>query len=188
MFLKTTLAFRLEQEERLVLIFRKHWFVFISEAIWSVLAVFLPPVILIALAAFGFDATATFPPLLVTFIHFWWLLIVWMAVIAIWTNYYLDMWIVTDKRLVSIDQINLFHREATTLLLANVQDVTIEQRGIIQTFLDFGMLTVQTAGPSTNNMIIVGVAHPGKVRDKIIAECEHYRHHIAKDNRAAANP
>ena len=24
--------------------------------------------------------------------------------------------------------------------------------------------------------------------DKIIAECEHYRHHIAKDNRAAANP
>lgn len=172
MNLKDLQAFHLESTEHMVLRFRKHWFVLFRDSLGTVLAGFLPP--LAFLIATKMQIT-TVPTSMWAFMHFWWFLIVWLALSAIWTNYYLDLWIITDKRIVSIDQSGLFRREVTTLPFANVQDVTVEQAGIIQTLLNFGTLRVQTAGPATNKTAIVGVAKPGKIRDTIVAQTEHWR-------------
>ena len=165
-------AFKLDSEEHLVLKFRKHWFVLLRDEFGTAFSVLLPFIVVLLLEFAGVDVRAALPPALIEFIHFWWLLIVWLALCIIWTNYYLDLWIVTDKRLVSIDQTRLFYREATTLSLMNVQDVTVEQYGIMETMLNFGTLTVQTAGPTTNNMSIRGVAQPNKIKNSIMKECE----------------
>ena len=62
-----------------------------------------------------------------------------------------------------------------TFPFANIQDVTIEQRGVLETLLNFGTVTVQTAGPTTKNMVVVGVARPNAVRDVIVREAEGWR-------------
>ena len=169
---KNLSALTLGPSEHMVLKFRKHWFVLLQRSLGTAVSVIFVPLILATIAYSGLDLSTLLPPSLTTFLTLWWLLVVWLALAIIWTNYYLDLWLVTDKRLISVDQTGLFYREVTTLPFANVQDVTIEQRGILQTLLNFGTLTVQTAGPTTNNMIIRGVARPNVVRDKIIAECE----------------
>ena len=169
---KNLSALTLGPSEHMVLKFRKHWFVLLQKSLGTAVSVILVPLILASIAYSGLDLSTLLPPSLTTFLTLWWLLVVWLALAIIWTNYYLDLWLVTDKRLISVDQTGLFYREVTTLPFANVQDVTIEQRGILQTLLNFGTLTVQTAGPTTNNMIIRGVARPNVVRDKIIAQCE----------------
>lgn len=170
-------AVRMHPDEHAVLKFRKHWFILFRDALGTALSVFLPPLALVVLALVGIDLRGAFSPTLVTFVTFWWLLIIWLALAVIWTNYYLDLWLVTDKRLISVDQSGLFKREVTTLSFSNIQDVTVEQYGVLQTLLNFGTLTVQTAGPTTNNMSIRGVAQPSKIRDNILKQCERMKMH-----------
>lgn len=167
-------AFHLDSGEHEVLTFRKHWLILLKSATGTALAVFLPP-LAFAIAALLFPTVAGILTATLSFISFWWLLIVWLALSVIWTNYYLDLWLITDKRIVSVDQTALFSRAVTTFPFVNIQDVTIEQQGVLATLLNFGTITVQTAGPTTHNMVIHGIARPNVVRDTIVREAEGWR-------------
>lgn len=61
-------------------------------------------------------------------------------------DYYLDVWIVTNKRIIYIEQTGLFARTISELRLSRVQDVASEVKGFMQTLLGFGNIYVQTAG------------------------------------------
>ncbi len=66
--------------------------------------------------------------------------------LSAWMDYYLDMWIVTEKRVINIDQRGLFSREISEIPMANIQDVTVEVHGLMETLLGFGTVRIQTAG------------------------------------------
>lgn len=61
-------------------------------------------------------------------------------------DYYLDVWMLTNERVVEIEQTSLFGREINELHLHNIQDVSSRVRGFLETFLDYGTILVQTAG------------------------------------------
>jgi len=65
-------------------------------------------------------------------------------------DYYLDVWIVTNERIISIEQKGLFSRTIAELKLYRIQDVKAEVHGIIATILDYGEVTVQTAAEETH--------------------------------------
>ena len=167
-------AFKVDSTENVVLKFRKHWWILLRDVIGTIFAgIFVAGV---GVTLVGITATTDFR--IVAGVYFGvvlWLVIVWLAVAVIWTNYYLDLWLITDKRLVSVDQTGLFKREVTTLPFTNVQDVTLEQYGILQTLLNFGTLRVHSAGPTSRNMSIYGVAQPSLIRDTIIKQMEGWR-------------
>lgn len=71
---------------------------------------------------------------------------VWLFTFIEFTDYYLDTWIVTNQRIISIEQHGLFHRTASELDLASVQDSTAEIHGFWQTIFNYGQVHVQTAG------------------------------------------
>ncbi len=58
--------------------------------------------------------------------------------------------LVTNKNLTQIIQKGIFFRTTSQLSLANVEDVTAHQIGFFATFLQFGSLTVETAGEQEN--------------------------------------
>ncbi len=60
-------------------------------------------------------------------------------------DYYLDIWIVTNERIMNIEQEGLFSRTISELKLLQIQDVTSEIQGIVPTFLGYGSVYVQTA-------------------------------------------
>lgn len=60
-------------------------------------------------------------------------------------DYYLDVWIVTNKRVINIEQKGLFSRVVSENELSRIQDVTSEIKGITGTFLKYGTVFVQTA-------------------------------------------
>ncbi len=66
---------------------------------------------------------------------------------------YLDILIVTDRRLVCIRHQSLFYRKISELNLEDVEDANSVVSSFFQTFLDFGDVTVQTAGASENFML-----------------------------------
>ena len=69
-----------------------------------------------------------------------------MFFIVAWTNYYIDVLVVTNKRIIDIEQVGLFTRDIAELRLENIQDIKVEVVGLIQSFLKMGNLNIQTAG------------------------------------------
>jgi len=60
-------------------------------------------------------------------------------------DYHLDIWIVTNMRIIAIVQNNIFNRTISEHKLDVIQDVTANQKGLLQTMLNFGDVLVQTA-------------------------------------------
>ncbi len=65
-------------------------------------------------------------------------------------DYHLDIWVVTNHRIISIIQNNLFNRVISEHAIEKIQDVQARQVGILQSFLNFGTIEVQTAGEKTH--------------------------------------
>lgn len=82
-------------------------------------------------------------------------------------DYYLDVWIITNDRIVDIEQHGLFTKTITELDLFRIQDVTVEINGIFPTLFDYGNLTVQTASSNTH-IIFYNIAHPNEIRRELI--------------------
>ena len=101
-------------------------------------------------------------------------LFVWAFLFIILIDYYLDVWIVTDERIVDIEQRGLFRREVSELLLENIQDLTTEITGVIPTVFDYGNLYIQTAG-KRERFQFQSIPHPERVRDLILVLSEEKR-------------
>lgn len=143
--------FALHHNEHILVKTRRHWFVLFRKTA-SIVVVYL---ILVALAFAGvyFWDTGGRALLLAVFFSLLLGLAVWMSLFMTWMNYYLDVWVMTDKRVFDIEQHSLFTRDVAEFRLDKVQDLGIEVRGLIPTILDFGDVHVQTAGRSTEFII-----------------------------------
>lgn len=58
--------------------------------------------------------------------------------------------VITDKNITQVLQGGLFQRKVSQLTMANVEDVTSEQKGIFASLFDFGILKIETAGEQAN--------------------------------------
>ena len=150
---------------------RKHWFL-LFRASFGILVIYLLPFFgwVFLTRQTGYLLPQVSSSLLV-FLSSLWTLIIWAKFFSIWTDYYLDIWIVTDSRIVNIDQKGLFSREVSTLRIERIQDVTYEINGIVATVLDFGTVHVQTAGES-EEFVIKGIAHPEYVKRRILGHID----------------
>ena len=70
----------------------------------------------------------------------------WTSFFYAWTKNYLDIWYVTTKHIVAINQKDLFQREDAFMELTRIQDVFFEKEGFLSTLLGYGTLKVQSAG------------------------------------------
>ncbi len=81
-------------------------------------------------------------------------------------DYYLDVYIITDERIVDIRQIGFFRREIAELHLREVQDVSAKVEGFFPTMFHYGDVHIQTAG-ERENFVFYSVPHPYRVSKKI---------------------
>ncbi len=82
-------------------------------------------------------------------------------------DYYLDMWIVTNDRIVNVEQRGLFARTVAELDLYKIQDITSDVSGIIASIFDYGHVNIQTAGAELR-FNFIDVKTPHKLRKEII--------------------
>jgi len=73
-------------------------------------------------------------------------LVIWLLYFNSLIDYYLDVWIITNERIIIMEQKGLFSRTSAELKLYRIQDVKAEIHGVLSTVLDYGEITVQTAG------------------------------------------
>lgn len=114
-------------------------------------------------------------------------IMIWIFTFILWIDYYFDVWIITDKRIVDIEQKALFVRHVSELKFAKIQDVSIEVTGLIPTVLNYGDVYVQTAGSRTR-FIFHKVPDPYKLKSLIINMQAFTHHHEAKETEATSSP
>ena len=112
--------------------------------------------------------------LVITFYLYWWLFLYYS-----WLDYFLDIWIVTNRRVLNIEQKGMFNRIMAEHKLFRIQDVMSEQKGILPTFLDYGEIHIQTAG-SEKLVIFEQVPHPHKIARETIKLIENHKKIMAK--------
>ncbi|MDF1497712.1 MAG: PH domain-containing protein [Patescibacteria group bacterium] len=61
-------------------------------------------------------------------------------------DHWLDVWILTTRRIINIEQTGLFSRVRAEVRLYRVQDVTSEINGFLRHMFNYGMVYTQTAG------------------------------------------
>lgn len=159
-------------DEEFIIVARKHWIVFLGHALGVIVATAILSALVIIGGQFlpqelydaiGPDKLITFTVLILSGL----LLFSFMILSVIFTNYYLDALILTTRRLIDCEQKRLFFRDVATIPIRNIVDIKAETRGIIQTFFDFGSLSVQTAA-EVEEVIVHGISRPYEIKDAII--------------------
>ncbi|MBI5742359.1 MAG: PH domain-containing protein [Candidatus Niyogibacteria bacterium] len=156
--------FQLDTDEQIIAIIHRHWFVISGRL--SILAIFLLPPIAALVLAGAFLAPEFIPA--ATFLICLYTLVVLLVGFIIWADFYLDMWVITTKRVLDIEQAGLFSRSISEFMLNNVQDVSVSISGFFPTILKYGDIIVQTAGE--NSFSINNVPRPERIKD-VIMKC-----------------
>ncbi len=155
----------LELEEDVLTVVRKHWFILASQLFGVAVVAVLPMVLLTivlqvpkaaGVGAFSLDG---YTPI-VTFSLSAWLLFSTFSAFVIWTHYYLDLWVITDRRIIAVEQIHFFNRTVAIFRLERLQDIEFSIKGLIQTFFNFGSISAQTAGHMEANFTSPGMPNP----------------------------
>ncbi len=153
---------KLESDEEILRIVRKHWWIITTRVAAAVCSMLFPLLLfgightLLAETSPGRAFTSGYT-LELWFAYLGWVLIHTMAIANFWTDHYLDLWAITNRRIVAIEQMGFFRRFLSSFRLERLQDMNISVTGIIPTLLNYGRIEAQTAGGSneefaTNNM------------------------------------
>ncbi|MBI5466450.1 MAG: PH domain-containing protein [Candidatus Kerfeldbacteria bacterium] len=166
--------------EKIIFYLRRHWFVFARQVVWYVILLTLPPVAVVLILKFMpslwdrlFNGALT--QVLVTLAVSLYYLAIWLFFWNAWVDYYLDVWLVTNERIVSLEQRGLFNRTVAELRLSRVQDVAAQTKGLASTIFNFGQIRVQTAGEEAN-FVFHQVPHPYEVAEKVMRLADGWKH------------
>jgi len=169
-----------EPGEKILYQLRKHWFAFVGNIIGAVIFALVPLGVLIGLTFIKLPTSLNLQEFFAGDIRYFiffcyasWLLLIWLTLYLQWTRFYLNVWYLTNKRVIEAKQKGLFNREVSSFHYSKIQDVTVEIEGLIPTFLGFGSVSIETAG-ERENIILNNAARPQKVKQIINEQLEDF--------------
>lgn len=171
--------FQLHAGEHVVLKVRRHPLILIGQLVPIIILDYLPyllPGIGAYLMAANPSSVIDFAllfsfenPWMTFIVGIYWLFL-WMFTFGAFTDYYLDQWVVTNERIIEVDQKSFFHRTVSSLFLHRVQNVETDVEGFFNTLFGFGRVSVESAGAEVNRIKMSGLGNPEHVRDVILRE------------------
>jgi hypothetical protein len=155
-----------ERDEAVFVFIRPYFLAFLPTALAFITVIAISFAVQAAAAAgFGF-ADPYYNNLLIIFMSLFQLLALIVFFVALF-DYYFDILIVTDRRLVDIDHEQLFFRQISELALEDVEDVTSIVKGFFQTTFHYGSVRIQTAG-NRENFLVENIRFPREITTLIL--------------------
>ena len=174
------------ENETVLMVIHRHWFNIVMHlGTIIILSIFLLGGISFLPSLFP-TATTADNTLFFGFVQNTLLLFLWLFGFLVWIDYYFDVWVVTNERIVNIEQKGLFNRSISELRFSRVQDVTATVDGIVPTVLNFGDVHVQTAAEE-ERFTFRQVADPFAVKDRIMTLSRQATKDDLRDMAAAFN-
>ncbi|MCK4554262.1 PH domain-containing protein [Candidatus Parcubacteria bacterium] len=160
------------KNEKIVKVLRRDLFILFKKIVFFSILLILP------LTFFGI-ALEMYPDLLKGQISYPFVLLlgsayyffIWLFFFFSFIDYYLDVWIITNERIIDVQQKGFFSRVIAEQRLYRIQDVASEVHGFFPTVLKYGEVHIQTAG-TRQRFLFHQVPHPENVRNSIIKLAE----------------
>jgi len=170
--------------EHIVHVLRRHPLTFLPEFFLFLVLAFIPIVLVLL-------ANATFPIILTNEIPFTIFVLgtsaYYIAILVFFftqfIDFYLDIWVVTNDRIIDVEQFGLFARTISELDLFRIQDVTTDIHGFFHTLFKFGSVSVKTASDN-KSIVFKNVNDPNRIREELISlshEDKKYHYSSVKD-------
>ena len=125
--------------EEVLMVVKRHWIVYVMLFIY-----FFSGVIVTFMIFFFF------------WLNTWWYMlniILWLILSIIlyieWLNHELDMYVVTNNRVIGLEQIAFLNRAVTECNLWQIQEVNSKAKWLLANIFNYWTLSIQTAGSKT---------------------------------------
>ncbi|MEK9159909.1 MAG: hypothetical protein AAB383_04230 [Patescibacteria group bacterium] len=145
--------------ENIQLVIRKHWIIDFKIAAYLLVIGLLPLVLSVPAGFLAWDGHFNDIFVLTSLGFTLYFLAILLIGYVKWLNEELDIIVATDTRIISHEQIDLFHRTVSEANLGQMQDVTGIQKGFLQSILHYGNIEIQTSA-SDVFFIIKHVSNP----------------------------
>jgi hypothetical protein len=134
---------RKEEDEEVILVTRKHWIAYASHIL---LAICLP-IIPIFLLLFSSNTAGMYGKTTIYLGLFVAAIVISINIIATAIiQWYYNVSIITDKRILSLKVVSIFKHSYTEILWRKIQDVSHDSVGYLSSFFDIGSVYIDTAG------------------------------------------
>lgn len=162
----------LEKNERIITEVRAHKIFILIDAFYVLMSIIGP--------LFIFMFVALIPaldPMTRFLLSLWplyplYVLLVWSQFMVTLTFYFMRYLVITNQRIIEVEQKGFFDREVSAFRLENIQDITVDIRGIFSSLFDFGDVLIQTASKD-KDFKIARAPHPEEL--KLLIGEEHER-------------
>jgi hypothetical protein len=156
-----------EEDEKVVLLLRQHPIVNVPWILLVIAMIFVP----IIVGALGI--LSSLPPGFGLIVNMSWYLLTMAIAMENFLNWFFNVYIVTNTRVVDIDFVNLIYKNVSDANLDKIQDVSYNMGGVVRTVFNFGDVVIQTAA-EIEQFDFMAVPNPAKVakviQDLAIAE------------------
>lgn len=152
-----------DKDENVAIILRKS---FITNFNWiavSLVLIVMPVLLVPELSKASYQGTRLLNPGFIVSLTLFWYLFTLGYSFQSFLMWYFDTLVVTNKKIIDIDQ---SCRDVSETTLENVQDVTSKIKGTLGVVLDIGDVYIQTSAEK-REFEFLNVSNPSKVRDEI---------------------
>lgn len=153
--------------EKIIKVLRRDFFVLCKKVLFFII-LSVAPILFMLIMTYNYPNLLSGDmsyPLVVLGISAYYLFI-WLFLFFSFIDYYLDIWIITNERIVDIRQEGFFSRAIAEQRLDRVQDVMSESKGFFPTIFRYGNVNIQTAG-AEQRLLLEEVPEPDNVREII---------------------
>lgn len=156
-----------QPDEKIIMFIRRHWISFLGfiGMVFGMILIMFFFYVILALFFYDFFSAWISPLILLASAY---VLFLSAFFLVGWIDYYFDIVIITDRRIIDIRQKGLFARDIYELDILHIEDVSAKTTGILPTIFRYGDVYVQTAGTSPN-FTFKSVPNPGKISRQIMA-------------------
>lgn len=150
--------------EKVEMVIRRHWIIFVFLGLYFFFGLIIS---IMTLVWFGFTTVSS-----LCLIVFW--MMYFMFLYIDWINHELDLFVVTNNRIIWVEQISFLNRTVSEANLGQIQEVNSKTKWILANILNFWTLGVQTAW-STQTMTMAYVPGCMDCQRKVLNIVDHYR-------------
>ncbi|MBI5457723.1 HAMP domain-containing histidine kinase [Candidatus Kaiserbacteria bacterium] len=160
-------------DEQMLLVVHKHPVSFLSEAAVTIVPGFIILTLLFLFRGSALTMADASIHALITLLVPLCFLVLWTILAVQWTNYYLDMLIVTDRHIFYLTQLNFAQRSVEQWNIQDVSHVSAYFGNILESFFNYGSLEID-AREEGSPVKVVGIPDPEYVAAVILKQDDRY--------------
>jgi len=155
-----------DSDEKILYVIRESTWVLVPGLLVVVALILLPVVLFPYIYSMNIKLELGIKSGFLTSLNIFWYLFSFGYLFQVFINWYFNIFIITNKKIVDFDVKGLLYKNISEASLRNVEDVTSRVMGTFGTVLNIGSVFVQTAAEEKEFEFEM-VDNPGEVRDTI---------------------